>query len=399
MALSAAVSPINQSKMAQGQFIADLAGLLQRFGVVTGENWDEGLLESLLSSSDNFRGRLFTLCTAISHMSEQDLSGDELLSLLGRALGLAPGAALPAGLRSLFLSGLDAWNTRSLAQQDEWPPVKKPAASVSVMPAAETGTARSPGARMQEAIGLARTRGLDQHTQPEPHVDVNSLAIDELNALLGEIEDRMKRLRPHVVAPEPGPAEVLSPAAREAAFLERHSYMQRKRPPTACAPIIDQLAITVPEPEPAQPAASLAALAPVEPKPLAARLNDPDDELHLVPRGVPVEDESEDDLAGRLRVVIPDALRLKTYLALALVICVALVGTPISVVVAYRYMHPLYVYDPAPKVDPPPTAPPANAAAPQAPTPVTKGKADHAARRAKQAQQKPAPPVQVFPAQ
>jgi hypothetical protein len=380
MSLSVAVSPFNQSKLAEGQFVADLSSLLERSGVAAG---DVAQLADLLRSSAGFRGRLFTLCTAISHMSDHDLSGDELLDLLSRSLGMPDTREIPDDVVSLFLSGLEAWNNRSALQHDEWPPFKKPSASESVAPSQQNGVPLRPaGVRtLQEALGFAHS-SKDLNSQAEvalPYRDVNSLAIQDLNALLGEIEDRMKRLQPQVTG-ELMPAALLNPAAREAAFLERHSYLNGKRSPAS----IDQLANPVRINEPVELPIH------VEEDHPAPALPEADQELRLVPRNV-----MEDLPVAPRRPNVPDSVQLKTWLALAVVICIALVATPFCAVVAYRYMHPLYIYAPAaPTTEQVPAEPAADKSGKKS-SPSSK----HATRRTKPQRPEQPPPFQVFPAQ
>ncbi|HEY2035698.1 MAG TPA: hypothetical protein VGG96_01700, partial [Steroidobacteraceae bacterium] len=118
--------------MSDGRYVADLAALFERRQIALGDPHVCEQFEILLTTSDSFRGQLFTLCTAISHMSEEDRTGDELLDMIARALRTEPqdGSALPAALRQSFLSGFDAWTNRGVNGEDEWPPRKKPVGSV-----------------------------------------------------------------------------------------------------------------------------------------------------------------------------------------------------------------------------------------------------------------------------
>ncbi|MGH9594622.1 MAG: hypothetical protein ACRD5L_16145, partial [Bryobacteraceae bacterium] len=105
--------------------------------------------ESCFASKDNFRSQLFTLCTAISHMSEDDLSGEQLLQLIGRALDVAENSdgslEIPDSMRTAFLSGYDAWSNRDLNEPAPWPPLREPAANEPIpFPAAEPATTEQP---------------------------------------------------------------------------------------------------------------------------------------------------------------------------------------------------------------------------------------------------------------
>jgi len=177
-------------------------------------------------------------------------------------------------------------------------------------------------------------------------VDPNATTIEELNALLAEIEERMKRLRPQLgttdipVSPTlPVAPQILTTEEREAAFLKRHSYLRSDRPRPAFE-IEEHIPTIVEKPVPALQATP-------------AEVTVSDSELRLVPRS-PTEEEEE---PGPPELVIPDALRFKTYLAIAVLAGVALVATPISGVIAYRYMHPMYIYETPKPPAPPPLEP------------------------------------------
>src|ERR1039458_2817218 len=79
-------------KVSDNQFIGDLMNLFERRKIKTGDLATFENFASTLASNDAFRSQLFTLCTAISHMSADDLSGEQLLALVARALG---GPGLP----------------------------------------------------------------------------------------------------------------------------------------------------------------------------------------------------------------------------------------------------------------------------------------------------------------
>ncbi|HEX3572534.1 MAG TPA: hypothetical protein VHU44_17065 [Acidobacteriaceae bacterium] len=417
MSLGLVVSHGRPKKISEGQYVADLASLFERRRIDLGDPHVCEQFEILFTTSDSFRSQLFTLCTAISHMSENDLSGEELLDLIARALRAEPedGTTLPETLKKSFLSGLDAWNNRGLSGQDEWPPIKKPVASVDQppIPVIETAeerpskpaaTGRPAGVRtLQEALELARVRGGNlplrpetiaasaapaPETEPAP-TDTNSAAIQELNALLAEIEQRMKRLGPQLAADGVGEAPALSPSERDAAFLARHPYLSRERP----RPLFETEVVSAAETEPAASMKPIAASMKQTDTPPAAATPDAEAELQLVPRNVTVE-ESE---PGPPKLIIPDALRFKTYLAIAVLAGIGLVGTPISGVIAYRYMHPLYIYDQAKPaapavaqpIDDPKTA---NAAAAKS---GAQGKSARSSRKAQAAKRKP--PVAVWP--
>ena len=107
-------------KVSERLYLGDLACLFDRQRRRSGLALTLDSFAADLAASDPLRSALFTLCTAISHMGESDLSPDELLDLVVRALSGAgsaegeSGAAVPAELREAFLSGYAAWQARGL---------------------------------------------------------------------------------------------------------------------------------------------------------------------------------------------------------------------------------------------------------------------------------------------
>ena len=450
MSLGLVVNYDNQRKeMSESQYVADLAAMFDRRRIALGDPHVCEQFEILLTTSDSFRSQLFTLCTAISHMSDSDLSGDELLDLIARALGTetCEGPALPEKLKKSFLSGLEAWSKRAVASELEWPPRKKPVANVPQMsapsPSREAGPmAAEPAANpqprpagvrtLQEALELARLRGGDHPLGPEPvpapvqsaeakpafppepkatfapepkaaaAPEPNPAAIQELNTLLAEIEERMKRLRPQLVSAETTssllhedqPTLSSSLESLEAAFLERHPYLRRDRSkvPFQIQDISEAFAAA---PEPVIPPPKLAVGTAQQGKSSAVAEAvgvEADSELRLIPRNF--EEIEEPEEPGPPAHTIPDTMRFRTYLAIAVLAGIALVATPISGVLAYRYLHPLYIYDTAPK--PAEAAPPAQSTGS---VPAKSAKpAAKSSRSGRKSQPKPKPSVAVWPA-
>jgi TonB family protein len=115
-------------KISDIQFVGDLMNLFERRKVKCGgaESLDD--FASELDSNRALRSDLFSLCMAISHMAAEDLSGEELLLLIARALGGARDAngasEIPDSMRSSFLEGYAAWGNRgapAMAAPLEWP--------------------------------------------------------------------------------------------------------------------------------------------------------------------------------------------------------------------------------------------------------------------------------------
>lgn len=224
-----------QRKVSDAQFVGDLIGLLKRHRIESVDAGGYGQFELKLASKDTFRSQLFTLCTAISHMADEDLSGEELLTLIDRAMG-APGrpgeSEMPDSMRSAFLSGYDAWSNRAVNESDVWPPVRQPAPShepipfpvhSEPLPEPEHGL-RVPGLpTVQEALLMAKKQApfeLPLRVTPLPDAqlsaqpraasttpanpvssplsgNVENLTISELTQLLEDIERRMSRIKPH----------------------------------------------------------------------------------------------------------------------------------------------------------------------------------------------------------
>src|ERR1035437_1127732 len=202
------------------QFVGDLGSLFKRHRIESGDAGSLAAFESCLTSKDNFRSQLFTLCTAISHMSADDLSGEELLALIARALGVPEspdGAAeLSESMRTAFLSGYDAWKNRDMVEPaawpESWPPSREPAANEPIpFPQPTENVARpaaaelhAPGMRtMQEALLKARKDTpfeLPARSAAAPSANgasIEDLTITELTKLLDDIERRMSRIKPH----------------------------------------------------------------------------------------------------------------------------------------------------------------------------------------------------------
>ena len=119
-----------QRKISDAQFVGDLMSLFDRRGISSGDPQSLEDFGSVLGSNDALRSDLFTLCTAISHMAESDLSGEQLLGLVARALAGYKlledddGVQIPESMRSAFITGYEAWCSRGseLNEPLPWPP-------------------------------------------------------------------------------------------------------------------------------------------------------------------------------------------------------------------------------------------------------------------------------------
>ena len=95
-------------------FLGDLEHLVRRHKVSCGQQSDLEGFASALSTDRALQGNLFNLCTAISHMSPKDLTEEQLLLLVVRAVGgraLDPENTSPR-VRSAFLATYAEWTER-----------------------------------------------------------------------------------------------------------------------------------------------------------------------------------------------------------------------------------------------------------------------------------------------
>lgn len=443
------------SESSDGRFLADLVGLFERRKIPLGDDRVCEHFETVLATNDAFRSQLFTLCSAMSRMSATDLSGDDLLHLVGRALGVARGGAdLPESLRAEFLAGYDAWVHRDLIGCDDWPPARKPPAREEAprdpgpgepRNADEIRNADAPGSvaftrpaglpTVQEALELARAREPLEIPAPPPeravspspvpenraNLDMGSLTIHELNAVLKEIEARMARLTPHLSNPaQAEPAPTVLPITGEPAAalppLEEAGFSR-----TGPAPIIPIRAAS-PYEYGSEPASGLPLAAYDEDQFTANRAyrhpqwREDDAPAYsgvpepLIPAYVPPVQEPEAASAPTLvhpasfvtrppagPPATPDTLKLKMYLLICALAVIVLVAAPMTGMVVYRSLHPVYVYHlPQPAATPAPAEPTGTAPSHAAGRSVKKGKSSALARKHEAQKRQPAP-VEVWP--
>jgi hypothetical protein len=184
----ASLSIARPGRVSERQYLGDLACLFDRQRARAGLALTPESFASDLAANDSLRSSLFTLCGAISRMGEQDLSPEELLNLVARALtgqAIEDEAApiVPVEMRDAFLSGYAAWQDRGLepffAFDATWPPSnagkaaareRQPLAPPGVIPfpakAAEDPTrapSTAPSARSEMLLGAADDRppGID----------------------------------------------------------------------------------------------------------------------------------------------------------------------------------------------------------------------------------------------
>ena len=248
----ASLSIARPNKVSERQYLGDLTTLFDRQRRRCGLALTLDSFASDLTANDALRSGLFTLCNAISHMGESDLSPGELLSLVARAIsgaGSEVDAEIPEAMRDAFLSGYQEWRDRDLqrivdaSEPEIWPPpgtsARKPPASApgpdsfahnelavgaeaeSIEPIVSAAGRRT----VQEALSLVRRERPAGPGQPDSQSpltgtnaeDLGNMTLGELKRVLEEIEGRVSRLGPHI--------QSLSSAAREPARRERPSPM------------------------------------------------------------------------------------------------------------------------------------------------------------------------------
>ena len=205
-----------QRKISDAQFVGDLTSLFDRRGIKSGDPQSLEDFGSVLTSDDALRSDLFTLCTAISHMAESDLSGEQLLALVARALAGYKlleedgSVEIPESLRFAFVTGYEAWSNRGseLIKPLAWPPARpaqrseraisrEPREAISE-PIAPKVLAR--GLRtVQEALDLARERTpfhTPAHRPTLAGTNIEGLNLNELKKLLEDILHRVSRIEP-----------------------------------------------------------------------------------------------------------------------------------------------------------------------------------------------------------
>ena len=215
--MSLASSPF-AARPKEHQFVGDLESLFRRLRVPIGTPECLETFASRLESNSGLRSDLFTLSNAISRMSEADLSPEELLGLIARAVGgpavlsEADGEpVIPEPLKAAFLPAFREWQTRteSLSSIDWSEPLPAP------QPAERL--ARFAAAASQKPLRRATDRNRSKVEQPadiSPGTPIGELTIAQLRDYLDDIEQRVGRLQPylHSLRPELPPAETALPS-------------------------------------------------------------------------------------------------------------------------------------------------------------------------------------------
>jgi hypothetical protein len=189
------------------QFIGDLVNLCKRHKISCGEPKDLTHLGPDLVSKDNFRIDLFTLCTAISHMAEVDLSSEQLLRLVARAfggLGVSiedPIMDLPQAASFAFINGYEAWSKRESGPDAD--PIRDEDRDRDRDPAPSR-----PGPTLYYSATSRAGSELETHDDPPPttpphrsipaNTPLENLTLGELRMYLEDLENRVSRIEPRL---------------------------------------------------------------------------------------------------------------------------------------------------------------------------------------------------------
>ena len=202
-------SPLpSKIRPSQNQFISDLAQVFRRHRIRSGHSGDICHLGSTLELSTSFRGDLFTLCNAISHMSEMDLSAEAMLDLVARAITGAhesdPPVEIPPQVAASFVSHYNEWNEQNggmlpgLADEDD-----DSSSGWSTPPTPFTTAASLSSGSPEEFREFDRTPDPPPPSPPgavTPESPIGTLTLGELKYYLDDIEQRVTRLQPYLDA-------------------------------------------------------------------------------------------------------------------------------------------------------------------------------------------------------
>jgi TonB family protein len=207
------------------QFVGDLTNLCKRHKINCGDPQDIRHLGADLLSNESFRIDLFTLCTAISHMTEADLSPEQLLFLVVCAFG-GSGTSfrdatidLPQDVMSAFLDGYETWSKRDPDPKFEPLPLD---------PSSDLHSPHSGRSFFSDAAARAEAdpespvdpqhshsaNGASSHRHIPGNTPLEDLTLSELRMYLEDIENRVRRIEPQLkrIAPKvPSSIELFEP--------------------------------------------------------------------------------------------------------------------------------------------------------------------------------------------
>jgi TonB family protein len=326
------------------QFIGDLINLCKRHQINCGDSQDLEHLSSDILFNEEFRTDLFTLCTAIGHMTEVEPTPEQLLVLVARALGgpgISPGKAtvdIPPAASSAFLKGYESWSKRESDHDADshWPPEQTPPPSQPITfqprptPYSIAAARSSDSHRPQEV-----PPGEPSHRSIPPNTTLESLTLSELKMYLEDIESRVTRIEPHIdkVATQhiekPSPQHIEKPTPHSyfsPEYFERLEALdaQRALRAKATAAAAQYHEVTLPQ-------LSIIPTAQVEPDPLPPPLV-----VHYaepIVSTLPPFQETPRSATDATRV---HNLRIVA----AILACLVFIASVSAVIFAYRYLHP-----------------------------------------------------------
>ena len=215
-------TPPIRVRPSEDQFVADLANVFRRHRIGCGSPRDLQHLASDLDQNYRMRSDLFMLCTAISHMGENDLAPEQLFTLVARAMGgpTVDGSGsnsvqAPPQARTAFLSQYQAWAGRSpefdsgiTEEQPEEAPTEWRSPETPFLRAARLSTlAQQPPGDTPAMIPPRRARPDISSRTP-----IGELTADEIRSFLAGLESASHRIA--AVHPVPDTlATVRDPAA------------------------------------------------------------------------------------------------------------------------------------------------------------------------------------------
>ena len=197
------------------QFVGDLTNLCKRHKINCGDPQDIRHLGADLLSNESFRIDLFTLCTAISHMTEVDLSPEQLLFLVICAFG-GSGTSfrdatidLPQDVMSAFLDGYETWSKRDPDPKFEPVPVNPgpdllpPHSARSFFYDAAVRAEANPESP-DDPQHSHSANGASSHRHIPGNTPLDDLTLSELRMYLEDIENRVRRIEPQLerIAPK-----------------------------------------------------------------------------------------------------------------------------------------------------------------------------------------------------
>jgi hypothetical protein len=249
------------------QFIDDLNNLCRRHKIHCGEHQDLAHLGADLVSNDNFRTDLFTLCAAISHMAEIDLTPEQLLILVVRALG-GPGVSvrdvtvdLPEAASSAFLNGYESWLRREPdpdtsrprhTEPEQTPPSSHPGPTLFYSAASRF---RSDAHETHDDLTtIAATNRTAPRRSIPGNTPLEDLTLNELRLYLEDIENRVNRIEPRLerIVPRKHPSDEHFEQLEALDSQHEHeatATAAANHPEPAPAPDLTELAVAAPETE------------------------------------------------------------------------------------------------------------------------------------------------------